>query len=124
LTIPGLIDGVSDQRIFASLVFGAAEATASVVVVSAGGTPSTMSTFEIVRAFPAATFTPLYLEYGDAPEPVFVPGNPLSIPADGFPLFLTYQPAGAYFLTTALTDIWGNEGTALDLVTLIESLGP
>jgi hypothetical protein len=124
LTIPGLIDGVSEERIRASLVFGAAEPTASVVVVTEGGTRSTMTTFEILRAFPSATFTPLYLEYGDAPDPVLIAGNPLTIPVDGFPLFLTYQPAGSYFLTTALTDIWGNEGTALDAVTLIEPLGP
>jgi hypothetical protein len=124
LTIPGLIDGVSDERIRASLVFGGAEPTASVVVVTEGGTRSTMTTFEIVRAFPSAMFTPLYLEYGDAPDPVLITGNPLAIPVDGFPLFLTYQPAGSYFLTTALTDIWGNEGTALDAVTLIEPLGP
>lgn len=124
LTIPGLLHGIFGEPLFASLVFGAADESANVVVVAVGDTVNTASTFEIVRAFPAATFTPTYVEYGAGPEPLLVPGNPMAIPEEGFPLFRTYVTAGSYYLTTALGDIWGNVGAELDAVELVEPLGP
>lgn len=124
LTIPGVIEGVSSEPLFAYLVFGAEDANASVVVVAVGDTASTHSTFEIVRAFPTATFTPTYLEYGAAPQPLLITGDPMDIPEDGFPLVRTYVPAGSYYLTTSVSDIWGNTGGAFDTLTLLEPLGP
>jgi hypothetical protein len=122
--IPGVLAGASEEPVIAYLVFGAAEAVASVVVVTTGDLASTMSTSEIVSAFPGATFTPVYWEYGASPEPVLVGGDPMVVPFEGFSLFTAYLPAGNYYLSTSLTDIWGNEGAELDVLSLTEPLGP
>jgi hypothetical protein len=83
-----------------------------------------MSTYEISLALPGATFTPVYWEYGDAPEPTAVMGDPLNVLAEGFELFALYVDPRNYYLLTSVTDIWGNVSTEADAVTLTEALGP
>lgn len=123
-SIPGLIGDGTSEPYWADLLFGAGDAVASVVVVAAGEQPLTLSTYEISQALPGATFTPLYWEYGDAPEPLPVAGAPLNVPADGFELFSLYLTPGNYYLLTSVTDIWGNTSSEADAVTLTEALGP
>src|SRR5262249_30526971 len=123
LSIPGHVNGINNEPLLAYLVFGAAADVASVVVVSTGDTASTVSTSELTLAFPGATFTPIYLEYGNMPNPALATGNPMTIPANGFPLYLTFMLAGNYAFTTSVVDIWGNEGTSFDTITLLEPLG-
>jgi hypothetical protein len=124
LSIPGLLDVPGGENLSATLVFGAGAAVANLAVVTFGEVPSTMSTAEIITAAPGATFRPVYWEYGSDPEPTLVSGNPIVIPATGLELTSSYMPAGNYYLMTSLTDIWGNQGTELDLVNLTEPLSP
>lgn len=51
-------------------------------------------------------------------------GNPLSMPPEGLQLFSTYVNPGGYVLMTSVTDIWGNQRSEADVVTLTEALGP
>ena len=123
LSISGLLgDGVDSY--WASLVFGGGDAVAQVVVVATGDQPTTLSTDELAVILPGATFTPVYWEYGDAPEPTPVVGNPISVLAAGFELYPLYVSSGNYLLLTSVTDIWGNQSSETDAVTLVEALGP
>jgi hypothetical protein len=124
LTIPGLIDVGLGELFVTYLVFGAGDFVASVAVVASGDQASTLTTSEIVNAFPGATFSPVYWEYTDAPEPTLLLGNPIPVPPNGFELFSVPQPAGTYVFSTELTDIWGNISQDIDVVTLVEPLGP
>lgn len=124
LGITGVIDNGTGQPYWADLLFGAGDAVASLVVVATGSQPATLSTYELSLALPGATFTPVYWEYGDAPEPTAVAGSPLSVPPEGFELFSLYLNPGNYYLLTSVTDIWGNVGSEADAVTLTEALGP
>jgi hypothetical protein len=125
LSIAGLIgDATGDEVYWAYLIFGAGDSVASWVVVVTGNQPMTMSTYEIAQSLPGATFTPIYWEYGEAPEPTVITGNPVSLLPDGLPLFSMYVNPGDYFIITSVGDIWGNEGSEFDAVTLTESLGP
>ncbi|HTV21208.1 MAG TPA: clostripain-related cysteine peptidase [Polyangiaceae bacterium] len=124
LSIPGLVGGIADEPVLAYLVFGASESVARVLIQTSDELATSQETSEVVRAFPGATFTPLYLEYGEAPEPSSVLGNPMPIPAEGFALSAMYQPAGNYYFFTTLTDIWGKESADYDVVALTEPLGP
>jgi hypothetical protein len=124
LSIPGRLDVAGFEPTLAYLVFGGADAVAGSLVVVSGEVVSTLSTAEIASMFSGATFTPLYLEYSDAPQPAQVLGNPMPVPAEGFALFSVSQLAGNYVFSTQLTDIWGNTGTDFDDVILVESIAP
>ncbi len=123
-SIFGLIGNGTGEPYGAHLLFGAGDAVASVAVLAAGDQPMTLSTYEIALALPGATFTPVYWEYGDAPEPSAVIGEPLNVLAEGFELFSIYVDPRNYYLITSVTDIWGNTSTAADPLTLTEALGP
>jgi hypothetical protein len=125
LSIAGVIgDATTDDSYWAYLVFGAGDAVASWAVVVTGDQPTTMSTYEIARALPGATFTPIYWEYSDAPEPTVLTGDALSVLPEGLPLFPMYVNPGAYFLITSVGDIWGNSSSEVDALTVTEALGP
>lgn len=123
-SIAGVLDVGNGVSPLTYLVFGAADSVASLAVITSVGQATTLSTSEIVRAFPDATFTPVYWQYTDAPQPTLVGGNPIPIPADGFSLFSVPEPAGTYVFSTELTDIWGIASHDFDTVTLAEPLGP
>ena len=123
-SIAGLIGDGASEPYWAYLVFGAGDPIAQWVVVVTGAQPMTLSTYEIALTLPGATFTPIYWEYTDAPEPTAVPGTPLSVAQEGFELFPVYLNPGNYYLITSVTDIWGNESSEADAITLTEALGP
>lgn len=123
LSISGVI-GDATESYWASLVFGAGDAVARMLVVATGDQPTTVSTDELAVIWPAATFTPVYWEYGEAAEPTPLAGAPITVPPAGFELYPLYVNPGDYLLLTSVTDIWGNQSSEADAVTLIEALGP
>ena len=123
LSISGLL-GDGGEPYWASLVFGAGDAVARFLVVATGDQPTTVSTDELALMMPGATFTPIYYEYGEAPEPTPLAGSPISVPAEGLPLYAQYVNPGNYYLLTSVTDIWGNQSSEADALVLTEALGP
>jgi hypothetical protein len=52
-------------------------------------------------------------------------GEPMPLPENGaFALAPEFAPAREYVMLTTLTDVWGNQSSALDLCALAEPLGP
>jgi hypothetical protein len=123
LSISGLLGDGTDSY-WASLVFGGGDTVARVLVVATGEQPTTVTTDELAVVLPGATFTPVYWEYGEAPEPAPVAGSPISVLAQGFELYPLYLNAGSYLLLTSVTDIWGNQSSEVDAISLSEALGP
>lgn len=94
------------------------------LVVATGDQPTTVTTDELAEVLPGATFTPVYWEYGEAPGPMPLAGNPISVLATGFDLYPLSVNAGSYLLLTSVTDICGNPSSETDAVRLTEALGP
>lgn len=126
LMVPGLLAGAAEEPLLTFLVFDASEAEVSAAVVSFGTVASTLSLSEIALAVPSATFAPLYAAIStETGETTLVPGDAMALPESGaYSLGIEYAGAGSYYLFTTLTDVWGNENTVMDPVTLLEPLGP
>lgn len=124
LSTPGLLTA-GGEELEAQLVFSATEGSASVALVSLNGVTSTMSLAEIVRAFPGATFTPIYVAIdANSGGSSLISGDAIDIPDSGTLTFDTdYMKAGSYYFFTSIRDVWGNEATEADLFDLVEPLG-
>ena len=123
-SITGIIGNGSAESYLAYLVFGAGDPVANWAVVVSGQQPTTMSISEIATALPGGTFTPIYWEYGEAPEPAMLTGDPLALSGEGLSLFPVYVNPGNYYLISSVTDIWGNQSSEADPLVLSEALGP
>lgn len=126
LTIPGYLLGAAQEPLLTHLVLTPSEGAASTAVVSLGSVASTMSLAEIVGAAPGATFVPIYYQVdASTGEVATASGSEIPLPEGGtLALVPDFAPAGNYVLLTTLTDVWGNQSSALDACALAEPLGP
>jgi len=126
LMIPGYLLGAAQEALLTHLVLTPSEGAASAAVVSLGSVASTMSLAEIAAAAPGAAFVPLYYQVDIATGNIATAtGEAIPIPESGsLPLVPDFAPAGEYVLLTTLTDVWGNQSSALDACVLAEPLGP
>jgi len=125
LMIPGVLDGAAEEGLVTYLVFAPSEGGPSVAVVVLGDVASTLTVDELTQAAPKATFSPLYYVVSKATgETQLVTGDPMPLPSSGtFELKSSFVNPGGYYLFSALTDVWGNQGAEVDAFELAEPLG-
>jgi len=122
LKIPGFLKSSDGEEAEASLVFANGDETASYVIVTSEGAASPLSftLAELRQMDDTGTFTPFLVSQNLASKAVtIVKGQPIALPETGeLELGLEPVPVGKYMIVTQVFDVWGNQTSTQDAVTL------